>query len=522
MKICSFSPFGYEGLLVTVEVDLRRGIPAIDMVGLADGTVRESRERMKAAIKNSDFDFPLERVLISLCPSDVKKEGAGFDLPIALSVLCAKKGMFHDSNQHGSEKKILVIGELELSGNVRGVRGIHAAVATALDNNISACIIPYENIKEVESLKNLKLYGVSNLKEAYQSIENFYHNSFSLSQDEEDESCLQIDFPPINDDNDLGVVRNQPILLRALQIAAAGCHNVIAYGPPGCGKTLSIQRFPSLLPYLQPDESRSVTRIYSLAGLIPNGEKAITEAPFRTPHQSSSLEGITGGGRQCLPGEISLAHNGVLFFDEASEFKPSVLQSLRIPLETGVMSLVRAGRSTTFPALFQLMIASNPCPCGNFGDDNKICICNPRSVELFWRKFSSPLLDRIDLRVPVYSQISVQGESFYEQNSFYQQKDFTSASLRPQIKFARLLQLERQKKLNAHLSPHEVTNFCSLKPKDKILFDQSILDLRLSKRAAQSILKVARTICDMDALDNITTNHLLEAIYFRRNNGPLG
>ncbi|MGL4981335.1 MAG: YifB family Mg chelatase-like AAA ATPase [Treponemataceae bacterium] len=518
MKICSFSPFGYEGLLVTVEVDLRRGIPAVDMVGLADGTVRESRERMKAAIKNSDFDFPLERVLISLCPSDVKKEGAGFDLPIALSVLCAKNQLLSSKD----EKKILVIGELELSGNVRGVRGIHAAIATAIDNDIHACIIPEENKKEVENLKNLTVYSVSNLKEAYQSIEDFWASTYTQTSREQEKKTFTVEFSRIHADNDLAVVKNQSILLRALQIAAAGSHNLIAYGPPGCGKTLSLQRFSSLLPLLQPEESRSVTRIYSLAGLIPNGESAITEPPFRTPHQSSSLEGITGGGKHCLPGEISLAHKGVLFLDEASEFKPSVLQSLRIPLETGTMSLVRAGRSTVFPSQFQLLIASNPCPCGNFGDDSKVCICNARSVDLFWRKFSSPLLDRIDLRVPVYSQTTIKDEQFYAESSFYRQQELSSYTLRPQIKLARLLQLERQGKLNAHLSPCEIALFCVLSSHDTILFEQSILDLRLSKRASQSVLKLARTICDMDGLENITTNHLLEAIYFRRNNGALG
>ena len=409
MNILSFSPFGYEGSLVRVEVDLRRGIPAVDIVGLADGAVKESRERMRSAIRNSGFDFPPERVLISLSPADLKKEGAGFDLAVALAVLSAKKSLDFRERASGGDAacgsdsaafassavaadsdveadadcgdSVLVMGELELNGAVRPVRGIHAAVSTAVAGGVQLCIVPEANAREAREVCGSKVFCARNLTEAFYALYN--RDAFSGKGAEsalgEDsllpEGAVNIGgvwFAHAGEDLNITVAKGQEFLTRALQVAAAGGHNVLAFGPPGCGKTLSLQRFPSLVPLLTPEEAQSVTRIYSIAGLLPPESPAIRIAPFRMPHQTATIEGMCGGGPRCSPGEISLAHNGVLFLDEAAEFRSSVLQMLRIPLESGRVTLSRAGRSTTFPADFQLLLATNPCPCGFYGSRDRL------------------------------------------------------------------------------------------------------------------------------------------------------
>ena len=372
MQIYSFSPFGYEGNLVTVEVDLKRGIPAIDMVGLADGAVKESRERMKSAIRNSGFEFPVERVLISLSPADLKKEGAGFDLPVALAVLCASNQNENEDFAQNSEIldfPVMTMGELELSGTLRPVRAIHAAVSTAHSSGITHCIVPAANASEAREVSGMKVFGAENLREAYSALFNpeLFVQAGKKGQGESlpenSEKIEGVDFAQVIPGSGFEEIFGQPNLVRALQIAAAGAHNVLAFGPPGCGKTLAMQRFSSLLPLLTLEEAQSTTRIYSIAGLLSPAEPLVRTPPFRSPHQSSTLEGICGGGTNCRPGEISLAHNGVLFLDEAAEFRTSVLQMLRVPLESGAITLSRAGRSTIFPAKFQLLMATNPCPC---------------------------------------------------------------------------------------------------------------------------------------------------------------
>lgn len=403
MKIYSYSPFGYEGALVTVEVDLRRGIPAVDVVGLADGAVKESRERMRSAIRNSGFEFPMERVLISLSPADLKKEGAGFDLALALAVLDAGKESKGSSDSEGS---VLVMGELELSGALRPVRGVHGAVSTAFASGISYCIVPVTNAAEAREVKGMKVFAADSLQDAFHAL--YKPELFIASARCENaflpEGAVEVEgvpFGPVDHTIDFSDVKRQDFLVRALQVAAAGGHNLLAFGQPGCGKTLALQRFSQLLPLLTVEEAQSVTRIHSLAGILGANQPLLRIPPFRMPHQTASIEGICGGGVNCRPGEVSLAHNGVLFLDEAAEFRSSVLQMLRVPLENGSITLSRAGRSTVFPARFQLLMATNPCPCGNFGSPHKLCLCSAKSVEQYWRKFSGPLLDRVDIRVPV-------------------------------------------------------------------------------------------------------------------------
>ena len=386
-NIYSFSPFGYEGSLVNVEVDLRRGIPAVDVVGLADGAVKETRERVRSAVINSGFEFPSERVLISLSPADLKKEGAGFDLPVALGILNAKKhsGFINEN--------VLVMGELELSGRVRAVKGIHAACSTAYASGIQYAVVPKANFEEACSVQGLKIVGVESLEEAASALKDV--TCFGKAFEIKEESSESISFSDEVDENVDGLELPKR-LIRAIEIAVAGKHNLLITGRPRCGKTMAVQRLiPLLTPKLTVDEAQSVTRVWSLAGLMKPTEPLVRKTPFRIPHQTASIEGICGGGPNCRPGKISLAHNGVLFLDEAAEFRSSVLQMLRVPLESHTITLSRAGRSTTYPANFQLIMATNPCPCGNYGSKERICLCSAKSVEMYWRKFSAPLIDRV-------------------------------------------------------------------------------------------------------------------------------
>ena len=381
MAIYSYSPFGFDGALVTVEVDLRSGIPATDIVGLADSSVKETRERVQSAIRNSGLEYPNERVLIALSPADLKKERAGFDLPIALGIL-----------QKNFTENVLVMGEFELSGAIRHVRGVHAACSTALTSGIQYAIVPTANLGEALAT-GIKAIGCDTLYDAYKLPDALSTNKV--------ESLVEYDntISFRKPDEKLSIKMNEKEML-ALVVGASGRFNMMFFGSPGCGKTMLMQYMQYLTPSLTEDESKSVKRIYSLAGL-PIRDETKVYPPFRTPHQTASIEGICGGGPNCRPGEIALAHNGVLFLDEAAEFRNSVLQMLRVPLENRTITLSRAGRSTTYPANFQLLLALNPCPCGNYGSKDKICLCSAKEVELYWKKLSGPLLDRVSIRLHI-------------------------------------------------------------------------------------------------------------------------
>ncbi|NLC93950.1 MAG: YifB family Mg chelatase-like AAA ATPase [Treponema sp.] len=512
MQIYSFSPFGYEGSLVAVEVDLRRGIPAVDIVGLADGAVKESRERMHAAIRNSGFEFPQERVLISLSPADLRKEGAGFDLPVALSVLKANSSV--KGEDRFVDGPVLVMGELELSGKLRSVKGIHAAVSTAVSCGIFRCVVPIQNADEAREVSGAVVYGADSLENAYAALKNADLYSSKDASDGDNfipfdcDNVENVFFPKINSEYEYSELKGQKELIRGLQIAAAGGHNIMAVGSPGCGKTMGFQKFPAINPVLTLEESQSVTRIWSLAGLIKPSESLIRIPPFRMPHQTASIEGICGGGVNCRPGEISLAHNGVLFLDEASEFKTSVLQMLRVPLETGSITICRAGRSTVFPARFQLMMAVNPCPCGNFGSKTKICLCSARSIEQYWKKFSAPLLDRVDIRVYVENESS---GNFSQRDSLR-----TTEEIRAGIAKAINFQRNRQCYKNANLTPNELQIHCELSSNCKKLIEKATSRYGFSPRATSSCIKISRTIADIDESMKIKEQHLEEAIEFRK------
>ena len=592
MQIIGFSPFGYEGSLVTVEVDLRRGIPAVDLVGLADNAVKEARERMRAAIRNSGLVFPPERVLISLSPADVKKEGAGFDLAIALAVLAAQQEN-KDGNCVVPEFPVLVVGELELSGKVRPVRGVHCAVSAALEHGIRYCIIPEENAVEAGVFTEMSVFKVRDLAEAWHEYMRVFFECAEkgkgggqsglsdkcdkgvadgktevvVDSDNADACGVNgavyagssspqkkvslftrsdvVEFAPVAEEEDFACVSGQPKLVRALQIAAAGGHNCMVFGPPGCGKTLAIHRFPSLLPMLSGKDAAEVTRIYSIAGLLPRDVQLIRKAPFRIPHQGASLEGMIGGGIGCSPGEVSLAHNGVLFLDEAAEFRTSVLQALRVPIEKGSVTLSRAGRHTVFPARFQLLVATNPCPCGNFGSPDKICVCSVKAVEQYWKKFSSPLMDRIDIRCPVVgnavSLVNGRDEcgnriERAERDKAYERDERTdhakcsgrtdahgvsSAELRKDIGRAVEIQLKRQGKKNSLLTPEEIQYYCKLSALCRQLMTEAVEKYDFSARAVHSCMKVARTIADMAGSFSIREQDIEEAVFFRKNEGSI-
>ena len=572
MEIVSFAQRGYEGEIIKVEADLRRGIPSVDIVGLPDGAVREARERMRAAIRNSGLDFPRERILINLSPADLKKEGSGFDLPIALAVLLATEAqpdMQPDTPPCAlTENRVMVLGELELSGTVRGVKGILSAVSRGLEGGILWYIVPEVNRNEAEIRREAKVIGVSNLSDAVHLIKTIgtddtlstadtrgkagavetVHaraNAGTLNSDDtrgnadtvsivhtraepRPYSATWSDSAGLSDDARYEDIRGQDRLIRALQIAAAGGHHLIAYGPPGCGKTLALRRFPLLLPDLDEETAVTVTRIYSIAGLIKGeGEEAGKEAlfrrpPFREPHPNASLEGIAGGGKNCRPGEISLAHGGALFLDEATQFRTSVLQSLRSPLETGRVTVSRAGRTDTFPSRFQLLMAVNPCPCGNYGTAGRICTCTGEMIEQYWKKMTAPLLDRIDLRVDLQSPSAeeITGGPTY-----------TTEGLREEIARAREIQNTRNRTdgsvkkgeswLNAHIGSGDIERLCFLEGRVARIFEKSMEAARLSGRGAHGILKTARTIADLEAAEKIGEEHILEAIQFRRWKGAV-
>ena len=399
MAIYSYSPFGFDGALVTVEVDLRSGIPATDIVGLADSSVKETRERVQSAIRNSGLEYPNERVLIALSPADLKKEGNGFDLSIALGIL-----------QKQFTEDVLVMGELELSGCIRPVRGVYAACSTALTSGIQYAIVPTANLGEALAT-GIKAIGCNTLCDAYKLPDALSTKNIATVGVYDETISFR------KPDEKLSIKMNEKEML-ALVVGASGRFNMMFFGSPGCGKTMLMQYMQYLTPSLTEDESKSVKRIYSLAGL-PIRDETKVYPPFRTPHQTASIEGICGGGPNCRPGEIALAHNGVLFLDEAAEFRNSVLQMLRVPLENRTITLSRAGRSTTYPANFQLLLALNPCPCGNYGSKDKICLCSAKSVELYWKKLCGPLLDRVSIRLHIDQSEEERKEYTLEELQFY-------------------------------------------------------------------------------------------------------
>ncbi len=499
-KAYSIAIFGMEACSVEVEVDIARGLPATIIVGLPDPAVKESKDRIKSAIVNSHFEYPPKRVTVNLAPADVKKEGPSFDLPISLGFLAATR-------QLSAEKlnDYIILGELALDGSVRPVKGALLAALGAKNESRKKLILPQENAAEAAIIREVEVHGVKSLNEAVKLIEGELHPhpfEVNLTDILKDLSSYEIDFSD---------VKGQFSAKRALEIAAAGSHNVLMIGPPGAGKTMLARRMPTIIPDMSLEEALETTQIHSVAGLLLPGQALVTNRPFRAPHHTSSSVALVGGSSVPKPGEVSLAHNGVLFLDELPEFRRDVLEALRQPLEDNLITISRISQTVTFPARILLIATMNPCPCGYFSDPARECHCSPQRIQEYRSRASGPLLDRIDIHIEVPS---------------LKYKDFSngepgepSRKIRERVNRAREIQNRRFREENIHcnavMGQRQIKRYCKLDREGENLLKLAINELGISARAYDKILKVARTIADLAGEEEISAEHISEAIQYK-------
>ncbi|MFC1626658.1 YifB family Mg chelatase-like AAA ATPase [Patescibacteria group bacterium] len=501
-KVLSGAIVGLESVPVTVEVDIAsKALPAFTIVGLPGKAVEESKERVRSAIKNSGAEFPARRITVNLAPADLPKNGPSYDLPIALGILLAS-GQIPKKDLSG-----LFVGELSLDGSVCATNGVLSLATLAKTKKINNIFVPIANVKEAAIIEGIDVFPVKSL------ISLFHHLSKTALIPIHPHISFEELHYKYTYDFDMRDIHGQEHVKRALEIAAAGGHNMYMHGPPGAGKTMLARTFPSILPSLTEEESLEVTNIYSITGSLPNDVSVVTERPFRAPHHTTSRIGLIGGGRHPNPGEISLAHRGILFLDEFPEFPRNVLEALRQPLEDGIVTISRASGSVTYPAKFMLIAAANPCPCGNYNSDNKVCTCPSNIISRYQKRISGPILDRIDLHVSVPAVKVEQLTSIDDGNRE------SSKVIQKRVQLARNFQLKRLKEFkiqsNAEMTTKIVKKKCNLSTDVSQFLKQAVTKLHLSARSYYRVIKVSRTIADLEREKDILVLHVAEALQYR-------